>query len=158
MRRAWVERAVLAAGAAALAVALFQAGRAWSREREARASLEASKAALAATQERLARLDVRRPDSTAGQVLMTLEAPPQRVVAELSVLLPADVRLDSLALRYGPTLEIDMQVVARHRGAYDSFLERLEASPLFDEVTPGEENREAEVRGSVRAVYRGPAA
>ncbi len=158
-RRAWVEWALLGAGAVGLATSLFQAGRAWASSRQVRASLEESQSALAAARDRVQTLESRRgPDSVAGQALLTLEAPPPRVVAELSYLLPADVRLDSLSLRYGARLEVEMQVVARHRGAYDGFLERLEASPLFGDVMPGPESREAEVRGSVRAVYRGPIA
>jgi Tfp pilus assembly protein PilN len=75
------------------------------------------------------------------------------VLAALATVLPADVRLDGLSLDYGGALHLQLQVVARDAAAYDLFLSRLEASPLFASVRLGEENREGEVRAVVKATF-----
>ena len=72
----------------------------------------------------------------AAQALLTADAPPSRVVAELARLMPADVRLDDLRLAYGERLELEMRVSARVAGSYDVFLERLERSPSFARCCP----------------------
>jgi hypothetical protein len=94
----------------------------------------------------------------AAQALLTADAPPSRVVAELSRLMPADVRLENLRLVYGSRLQVEMRVSARAAGSYDVFIDRLERSPSFSEVLPGDENREGELRALVRAVWRAPGA
>ncbi len=94
----------------------------------------------------------------AAQALLTAEAPPSRVVSELARLMPGDVRLEDLRLTYGSRLQVEMRVSARVVGSYDLFLDRLERSPFFTEVLPGDENREGELRSLVRAVWRGPGA
>ena len=50
-----------------------------------------------------------------------------------------------------------MQVSAKSGGAYEVFLQRLEASPLFEEVVPGEETRDGGVTASIACRYRGGA-
>lgn len=89
-----------------------------------------------------------------SQLVLTAEAPPTRVLAEIAALLPPDVRLESVGLAYGARLEIETVAVARQPASYDLFLERLAASPSFSEILPGPEAREAEMRGSVRMAYR----
>jgi hypothetical protein len=91
----------------------------------------------------------------AAQARETAEAPPPKVVQELSALLPADVRLQSLDLDYRDRLLIDLHVVARHAEAYDLFLARLGESKVFGDVVPGPENRQGELTASVRLSYRG---
>ena len=88
-----------------------------------------------------------------GQVWLTAEAPPPRVVAQVSDLLPPDVRLDALNLSYGRSLEVEMRVVARSWGAYDRLLERLEASPRLKDLVLGAESREGRVETTVRAIF-----
>ena len=92
-------------------------------------------------------------DRFAAPALLGAEAEPREVVAELAALLPPDVRLDALSLAYGERLEVDMQVAAKGAAAYDRFLHRLTESPRIRDVRPGAENREGEVRASVRALY-----
>jgi hypothetical protein len=48
-----------------------------------------------------------------------------------------------------------MQVSAKAGGAYEAFLQRLEGSPLFDDVVPGEETRDGGVSASIQLRYRG---
>jgi hypothetical protein len=121
-----------------------------------RASVDEARRELAVSRARLGALEVRSGDATlAHQTLLTLDSPPPRVLATLAALMPSDVRLTSVSLRYGDRLELEMQVVARSSTAYDVFLERLQSSPAFERVLPGEENREGEVRAAVRAGYRG---
>ena len=55
------------------------------------------------------------------------EAPPPRVVAALAQMLPRDVRLEALTLRYGAQLE-----VYRLRPSWDSVLRDAERSPSSD--------------------------
>ncbi len=88
-----------------------------------------------------------------GQVWLTTEAPPPRVLAQLGDLLPPDVRLDTLSLTYGRSLEVEMRVVARASGAYDRLLQRLEASPRIKDLVLGAESREGRVETTVRATF-----
>jgi Fimbrial assembly protein (PilN) len=121
-----------------------------------RASVDHARRELEASQARLKALESQSKDmALARQTLLTLDAPPPRVLATLAELMPADVRLSSVSLRYGERLELQMEVVARSATAYDAFLERLQSSPAFESVLPGDENRDGEVRATVRAGYRG---
>jgi Tfp pilus assembly protein PilN len=92
-------------------------------------------------------------DTLTSQLVLTAEAPPARVLAELTELLPPDVRFDSVSFGYGDSLEIEANVVARRPDAYDVFMERLAGSPSFMDVVPGPEVRESEMRSSVRMSY-----
>jgi hypothetical protein len=78
-------------------------------------------------------------------------------VAELSALLPPEVRLQSLDLDYRERLVLDLHVVALRAEAYDLFLARLAESTRFADVVPGPENRQGELAASVRMSYRGVA-
>jgi hypothetical protein len=91
----------------------------------------------------------------AAQALLTADAPPSRVVAELSRLMPGDVKIEDLRLVYGSRLQVEMRVTARGAASYDLFLDQLERSPAFGDVLPGDENRQGELRALVRAVWRG---
>lgn len=152
----------LGLGALALAMALaVGAGldaRAALRERsEARAALDALRSDLAAAQRRLTGLDARRRgdgERLAARARLTVEAPPHRVLGDLSALLPPEVRLSELNLAYGDELRVEVQLVARRASAYDAFLDRLAASERFSDVTPGPEARTGELRASVSARYR----
>jgi Tfp pilus assembly protein PilN len=77
------------------------------------------------------------------------------VLADLEALLPPDVRLQSLTMDYGEGLDLSLQVAARRASSYDLFLQRLQQSPSFLNVRPGEEVRDRGVRARVRAAYRG---
>jgi len=57
-------------------------------------------------------------------------------------------------MTYGEPLGVSMDVVARTASSYDLFLDRLQRSPLFTDVLPGEENRDGELRTSIRMTYR----
>jgi Tfp pilus assembly protein PilN len=94
-------------------------------------------------------------EALATQALLTSEAPPPRILDDLAQLLPADARLDGLTLVYGDRLELELRLSARSPGSYDIFLTRLERSPLFANVAPGEETRDPGTHGIIRATYRG---
>jgi hypothetical protein len=127
----------------------------WRDARQKRARVEEARRELAADRATPAAL----PASEAAfsqQALLSLEAAPPVVLAALASVLPPDVRLDGLVLTYGPVLRLELSVVARDAAAYDLFLSRLEASPRFASIVPGEENRDGEVRTVVRASYGMP--
>ncbi len=111
-----------------------------------------------AAQARLRTLESRSAPTAAlaTQALLSEEAAPPRVLADLSGLMPADVKLESMSLTYGEAIAVQMQVSSRTAGSYDGFLQRLEGSPLFDDVVPGEETRDGGVSASITARYRGP--
>jgi hypothetical protein len=69
--------------------------------------------------------------------------------------MPPDLKLDSLSLSYGEGIGMSMHVSAKNTGAYEAFLQRLESSPLFEEVVPGEETRDGGVSASIEMRYRG---
>ncbi len=119
----------------------------------ARARLAEVRGEVEGAQRRLSALERRSGDGVTGQVWLTTEAPPPRVLAQLGDLLPPDVRLDALSLTYGRSLEVEMRVVARTSGAYDRLLLRLEASPRIKDLVLGAESREGRVETTVRATF-----
>ena len=159
-RIAPADAAFLLAAALVIASAAGAALR-WSaewRHRGAEAARTLVEAEAAAEKARL--LESRRPSgepTLAAQAQATAEAPPQRVVADLSALLPADVRLQSLGLDYRDRVFLDLRVAARRAEAYDVFLQRLAESKRFGDVVPGAETREGELLASLRMSYRGAA-
>ena len=148
--------ALLAAGVIAMAASVAAAGSAWAGLREARASLEEARRATAEAEAKARALAGEGgPAGILGaRAVWTLEAPPPRVVAAVAQAMPGDVRLESLALRYGADLDLEMAVVARTTSAYDAFLEALAKSGSFSSVAPGNESRDQVVRAAVRARYR----
>lgn len=155
--RSPLDLALVAAGLVALAWSGACAHGSWRDAREKRARVEEARRELTAVRERASS---EAPSSIEAafsrQALLSIEATPPVVLAALASVLPPDVRLDGLALDYGGSLDLQLRVVARDASAYDLFLSRLEASPQFAAVTPGEENRDGEVRATVRASYGGP--
>jgi hypothetical protein len=151
------DQAFLGVSALALALALASAAAAWSDLRRVQGDLaktrtETEAVALAA-RDREAR---KGPDAVlSARALWTADSPPPRVLADLETLLPADVRLLSLDLDYGERLELGLRIAARRAPSYDLFLQRMQQSPLFADVRPGEEVRDGGVRAQVRAAYRG---
>ena len=131
---------------------------AWRDSGQVRARLQQARGESQAALARAQAFDTRGDAGQllAAQALLTADAPPSRVVAELSRLMPGDVKVSDLRLVYGSRLQVEMRVSAREAGSYDLFLDRLERSPLFSDVLPGDENRQGELRALVRAVWRGP--
>jgi Tfp pilus assembly protein PilN len=151
------EIALLAVAALVFLASGFSAFRAGAEARAAGAYLAGLRGEIEQERARLRALEGRQRSGGSvltSKLVLTAEAPPARVLADLAVLLPPDVRLDSLALSYGARLEIEAQAVARRPASYDLFLERLSASPLFGEILPGSEARAAGMRGTLRMVYR----
>jgi hypothetical protein len=151
------ERALLAGAALLLAAAGYSTAAAWNDLREAAAASDEVRRDTAALDARARELSARTGpgEALAEQALSSAGAPPPRVVWHLGQLLPPDVRLESLQLGYGARVAVHMQVVSRSAASYDLFLQRLEASPAFAEVVPGDENRAGAVRASIVATYRG---
>ena len=144
----------------AVALALAAGAESWQALRDSRESalsLRLLRADVAATQERLRTLQGTKragSDALAARIVLSAEAPPARVVADLSALLPPDVRLDGLSLDYAAKLQIEARVSARRPAAYDQLFERLASSRHFSDVMPGPEARQADLRSSLRMVYR----
>jgi len=153
-----VDYALLAVGTAAILLAAYATVNAWDGRQRARARGEETRRESQATQTRVRELEARREPAQgiAYQALLTAEAPPPRVLADLVALMPGDVRLDAVSMTYGEPLGLRVDVVARSASSYDLFLERLQRSPLFADVLPGEENRDGELRTSIQMSYRPP--
>ena len=152
--RSPLDLALVAAGLVVLAWSASCAHGSWRDAREKRARVEEARRELTSARERVS---LEAPSSSEAafsrQALLSLEATPPVVLAALAAVLPPDVRLDGLGLDYGGALQLRLQVVARDAAAYDLFLSRLEASPQFGSVRPGEENRDGEVRAVVSASW-----
>ena len=148
--------ALLAAGSAALLLSAYATVNAWNGRQRARARVEETRRETQAAQSRVRELEAQREPAQAAayQALLTVEAPPPSVLADLVALMPGDVRLDAVSLSYGEPLGVRVDVVARSAPAYDLFLDRLQRSPRFADVLPGEENREGELRTSIQMTYR----
>jgi hypothetical protein len=147
----------LAVTALALALAVTSAAGAWGDLRRATANLRKVRTEAEAVTVLARTHEARKgPDAVlSARALLTADSPPPRVLADLETLLPPDVRLLTLTLDYGERLDLGLQVVARRAASYDLFLQRLQESPLFTGVRPGEEVRDKGVRAQVRATYRG---
>jgi Tfp pilus assembly protein PilN len=147
----------VAAGALALGLAVFSTVRAGRRYGEIASRLEQVRGETHDLSERVRAFQAGRGTDlvVARKAMLTAEAPPPRLVSELALLMPGETRLNGISLRYASGVEVEIQVAARNAAAYDAFLDRLEHSPLFTDVMPGEENREGEVRAIIRASYRG---
>jgi len=147
---------LLFVGGLALLLSLASLVRAWSENRRVGQRLQDERSGLRGVQTRLRSLEgARNPDRSRGlQAMLTLEASPPRVFQDLAKALPPDVRLNNVVLDYGNRLDVDMQVLARSAGAYDAFLARLEDGGSFENIVPGDENREGEVTARVEATYK----
>jgi hypothetical protein len=115
--------------------------------------LEGVRTELRRMQSRLRAVEGR---ASAGGVLVARaaaagETPPERIVAALAQALPDDARLERLSIDYGETLSLELQVVARDASAWDRTLERLMETGHLEEVIPGPERRDGEIRTSVSA-------
>jgi hypothetical protein len=140
----------------ALSLAIASAAGAWSDVRRARTDLDKTRHDTEAVSLQARAHEARKgPDTVlSARALLTAESPPPRVLADLETLLPPDVRLLVLNLDYGERLDVALQVAARRAASYDLFLQRLQESPLFTDVRPGEEVRDGGVRAQVQAAYR----
>ena len=147
---------LLAVGGLALLASLITLGTAWSDHRRVGRRLQDERSGLQGVQSRLLSLEsARNPDRARTlQAMWTLEAPPPRVFQDLAKALPPDVRLTRVVLDYGNRLDLDLEVQARSANAYDVFLGRLEDGGLFENVVPGDETRDGEVKARVKASYR----
>ncbi len=147
--------ALVGAAGLVLAAAVYAAGSAWAEARRARASYEEVRREIDAAATRIRALEKGGGDeaSVDARAVWSVEAPPPRVVAALAEILPPEVRLETIVLRYGPRLEVEMTLTARDAGEYDRFLRALEASPVFDRLVLGDETRTDTVRASIRARY-----
>ena len=147
--------------ALAAIAAVWAAHSAWTVSRKlvaARQGLATLRAEAAAEATRLRAVEARLTGEQAklvSRAVLTAQAPPPRVLAHLQQVLPSGARLDGVVLRYDEQLEIEFTVVAREASRYDQFLERLEASSAFENVTFGSEERGGEVRVTIRGRYRG---
>lgn len=155
-RLGW-ERLLLGTAAALLLASAARAPGAIRDARESEARIAELRREVESDRDRLRALESRRRaggDLLTSQLVLTAEAAPARVLAEITELLPPDVRLESASFSYSSRLEIETQLVARRPASYDVFLERVAGSPLFTEVLPGPEAREDEMRASLRMAYR----
>jgi hypothetical protein len=149
------EAGLLGLGLLAFAAAAWSAGDAWAEHRAASARAAQARADTDALRGRLGALQQGGgPDAGLGaQAALTGEAPPERVIAEIAGLLPADVRLESVLMTYGRQLQLELRVAARNPASFDAFLERLQRSPAFADVLPGDEDRTGSMQAVIRARY-----
>ena len=155
-RRSPWDAAILAAGCVALAAAGLAAWQASSQLKHRRAEVARVVREARDAADRLRGMEADQGTAAAAlaaQAEGTLDAPPPRILADLSSAMPADVRLESLDLDYRDRIFLELRVRARTPEAYDLFLERLTRSGRFREIVPGPESRSGEVSASVRASY-----
>jgi hypothetical protein len=154
-----VDLGLIGIGVLTLIFAGYATGTSWADFKRARQHVADVRRDTEAAQARLKTMEARSaPTAALGtQALLSTDAAPPRVLAELAALMPPDLKLDSLSLSYGEGIAMSMHVSAKNTGAYEAFLQRLEASPLFEEVVPGEETRDGGVAASIEMRYRGGA-
>ncbi len=152
-----VELGLIGIGLLTLVLAGYATGTSWADFKRARQHVDDVRRDTQAAQARLRTMEARSAPTAAlaTQALLSADAAPPRLLSELGALLPPDVKLDSLALAYGEGIGMTMLVSAKSGGAYETFLSRLESSPLFEEVIPGEEVRDGGVTASIQMRYRG---
>jgi type IV pilus assembly PilN-like protein len=154
-----VDLGLIGIGVLTLIFAGYATGTSWADFKRARQHVADVRRDTEAAQARLKTMEARSAPTAAlaTQALLSTDAAPPRVLAELAALMPPDLKLDSLSLSYGEGIGMSMHVSAKNAGAYEAFLQRLEASPLFEEVVPGEEARDGGVAASIEMRYRGGA-
>jgi hypothetical protein len=154
-----VDLGLIGIGVLTLIFAGYATGTSWADFKRARQHVADVRRDTEAAQARLKTMEARSAPTAAlaTQALLSADAAPPRVLAELAALMPPDVKLDSLNLTYGEGIGMSMHVSAKGAGAYEAFLQRLESSPLFEEVVPGEETRDGGVAASIEMRYRGGA-
>lgn len=128
----------------------------WTARQEAQAARDRLAAVRREVGSMQARLRAFGARAAAGGGLLTQAAaagvsPPERIVAQLALALPETARVEQLSIVYGADIALEMRVVARDAAAWDRTLERLEKSSFLEDVTPGPERREGEVRTTVSA-------
>lgn len=84
------------------------------------------------------------------------ESPPERIIAELARALPDDARVERLSIVYGDEIRLEMRVVTRNPEAWDRTLARLAQVESLEDLSPGPERREGEVRTTIQARWAGP--
>jgi hypothetical protein len=153
-----VDTVLLAAAVAAVAASGHTVWTSVARARDVEASVVRVRGELGELRSRIRSLEAPSGRGAAARLasraLLTTVAPPPRVLADLEALMPGDVRLQSLSLRYEEQVRLDLRVAARRAASYDLFLERLGASPAFADLVPGAESRERELRAAVVVTYR----
>ena len=154
-----VDLGLIGIGVLTLIFAGYATGTSWADFKRARQHVADVRRDTQAAQARLKTMEARSAPTAAlaTQALLSTDAAPPRVLAELAALMPPDLKLDSLSLSYGEGIGMSMHVSAKNAGAYEAFLQRLEASALFEEVVPGEEARDGGVAASIEMRYRGGA-
>jgi hypothetical protein len=154
-----VDLGLIGIGVLTLIFAGYATGTSWADFKRARQHVADVRRDTQAAQARLKTMEARSAPTAAlaTQALLSTDAAPPRVLADLAALMPPDLKLDSLSLSYGEGIGMSMHVSAKNAGAYEAFLQRLEASPLFEEVIPGEEARDGGVAASIEMRYRGGA-
>jgi len=151
------DTALLVAAAVVLLSSAYVTASAVLDARHARTSLDAVRQETAAADERARALEAPAgPETEVGaRAMWSASAPPPRVVAALAEIVPRDVRIEGLTLRYAAQLSVEMTLTARSAADYDRFVQALEASPVFDSIVLGDEARTDTVRASLRARYHG---
>jgi Tfp pilus assembly protein PilN len=152
-----VDLGLIGIGVLTLIFAGYATGTSWADFKRARQHVADVRRDTQAAQARLKTMEARSAPTAAlaTQALLSADAAPPRVLADLAALMPPDVKLDSLSLSYGEGIGMSMHVSSKSAGAYEAFLQPLEASPLFEEVVPGEEARDGGVAASIEMRYRG---
>jgi hypothetical protein len=137
----------------ALGLAAWSASTTRREAGAARARLAEVRREIGSLQSRLRAVDARTTQG--GELLHAAaaagEAPPERIVAAIAQALPGDARLERLTIGYGEAISLEMLLVARHAAAWDRALARIVEAGPFEEVIPGPERREGEIRTTVRA-------
>jgi hypothetical protein len=148
---------ILVVGFVALGLALGGAAKTRGEARAAREMLAGVRREIASLEAQLGAMNARTGggDDLLSQAAAAGESPPDRIVAALARALPDDARLDQLTIDYGESITLDMAVVARDASAWDRALARLAHDGPFEDVIPGPERREGEIRVSLAARWAG---
>lgn len=148
------ETALLAAAGLLLLAAAYAASDAWAERGRARQAEAQERHELDLVTARAGPQGGRGAEAWQAPLALSIQAPPQRVLAELAELLPPDVRLEAATLSYGARLHLEARVAARRIESYDLFLKRLGESARFEGILPGAEARQGAVQASLQMTYR----
>jgi hypothetical protein len=144
-------------GFVALGLALGGAAKTRGEARAARERLAGVRREIGSLEARLRAVSARSAGGSEllAQAAAAGESPPDRIVAVIARALPDDARVEHLTIEYGEAVTLDMAVVARDASAWDRALARLAQEGPFEEVVPGPERREGEIRVSLSARWAG---
>ena len=144
-----VDLGLIGIGVLTLIFAGYATGTSWADFKRARQHVADVRRDTQAAQARLKTMEARSAPTAAlaTQALLSTDAAPPRVLAELAALMPPDLKLDSLSLSYGEGIGMSMHVSAKNAG------KPVQVRAFAVQAVEGDDARDAELVGRLPHLF-----